>query len=427
MNGRHPTRRGALCSGATLAAGLFTGLVPNPAAASLNPFRNPCRGALPPDLAKHDLVLSAFDGIEASRMVDVHSHLLGTGDSGSGCSVNEQAFQWWHPTEVLRRKVIMNAACVVDEGAVDRAYVDGLVQQAEAFPAGARWWLFAFARAHDDQGRERADWTTFHVPNAYAAQVAGARPQRFRWVASVHPYAPTALQDLDTAIAGGAVAVKWLPSAMNIDLRDARCRPFYERLQRAGLPLIVHCGEEKAAPGADREALGNPLLVRVPLGAGVRVIVAHAASLGHAHDIDKRSAPRVASFELFVRLMDEPAHGDRLLGDISAVFQRNRSEAVWRAVLETERWHPRLLHGSDHPLPGVMPLFSTGKLVQAGLLMPEAAEPLQRIREHNPLLFDFVLKRHLHANGRRLPPLVFEARALPAHTATVRPVPPTAV
>jgi hypothetical protein len=296
VNGRHPTRRGALCCGAALAAGLFTGLVPNPAAASLNPFRNPCRGALPPDLAKHDLVLSAFDGIEASRMVDVHSHLLGTGDSGSGCSVNEQAFQWWHPTEVLRRKVIMNAACVVDEGAVDRAYVDGLVQQAEAFPAGARWWLFAFARAHDDQGRERADWTTFHVPNAYAAQVAGARPQRFRWVASVHPYAPTALQDLDTAIAGGAVAVKWLPSAMNIDLRDARCRPFYERLQRAGLPLIVHCGEEKAAPGADREALGNPLLVRVPLGAGVRVIVAHAASLGHAHDIDKRSAPRVASF-----------------------------------------------------------------------------------------------------------------------------------
>jgi hypothetical protein len=224
VNGRHPTRRGALCCGAALAAGLFTGLVPNPAAASLNPFRNPCRGALPPDLAKHDLVLSAFDGIEASRLVDVHSHLLGTGDSGSGCSVNEQAFQWWHPTEVLRRKVIMNAACVVDEGAVDRAYVDGLVQQAEAFPAGARWWLFAFARAHDDQGRERADWTTFHVPNAYAAQVAGARPQRFRWVASVHPYAPTALQDLDAAIAGGAVAVKWLPSAMNIDLRDPRCR-----------------------------------------------------------------------------------------------------------------------------------------------------------------------------------------------------------
>jgi mannonate dehydratase len=422
VNERQLTRRGALCCGAALAAGLFTGLVPNPAAA----FRNPCRGSLPADLARHDLVLSAFDGIDSQRLVDVHSHLLGTGDSGSGCSVNEQSFQWWHPKEVLRRKVIMNAACVSDEASVDRAYVERLAQQAEAFPAGARWWLFAFACAHDDQGRERADWTTFHVPNAYAAQVAAARPQRFRWVASVHPYAATALQDLDAAVAGGAVAVKWLPSAMNIDLRDSRCRPFYERLQRADLPLIVHCGEEKAAPGADREEFGNPLHVRVPLAAGVRVVMAHAASLGHAHDTDRRSAPRVASFDLFARLMDEPAHDGRLLGDISAVFQRNRSEAVWRAVLENERWHPRLLHGSDHPLPGVMPLFSTGKLVQAGLLNAAAAEPLKRIREHNPLLFDFVLKRHLHANGRRLPSSVFEARALTARAATVRPVPPTA-
>ena len=37
-------------------------------------LRNPCRGALPRALAQHDLVLGAFDGIDANRLVDVHAH-----------------------------------------------------------------------------------------------------------------------------------------------------------------------------------------------------------------------------------------------------------------------------------------------------------------------------------------------------------------
>jgi mannonate dehydratase len=32
------------------------------------------------------------------------------------------------------------------------------------------------------------------------------------------------------------------------------------------------------------------------------------------------------------------------------------------------------------------------------------------VREHNPLLFDFVLKRALRANGKALPASVFETR-----------------
>ena len=70
---------------------------------------------------------------------------------------------------------------------------------------------------------------------------------------------------LDSALAQGAVALKWLPSSMAIDLRAPRLTPFYERLASTRLPVIVHCGEEKAVPGAGREDLGNPLLVRAAL------------------------------------------------------------------------------------------------------------------------------------------------------------------
>jgi mannonate dehydratase len=79
-------------------------------------------------------------------------------------------------------------------------------------------------------------------------------------------------------------------------------------------------------------------------------------------------------------------------------------------MIERGDWHPRLLNGSDYPLPGVMPIFSVDYLVQIGLLAADAAPVLKEIRAHNPLLFDFVLKRSLRSNGHALPARVFETR-----------------
>ncbi len=419
-------RRRVLCCSGALAAGLFTSLGTARAGSSGFPWRNPCRGALPRELAQHDLVLGAFEGLDASRLVDVHAHLLGTGDSGSGCSVHPSMGQWWRPLEVLRKKAILNAACVgEDAGSVDGQYVRRLHQLAQDFPAGARWWLFAFAHAADDEGRERADWSTFHVPDAYAAQIAGENAARFDWVASIHPYRDDALEQLQRAIEQGARAVKWLPSAMNIDPESPRCRPFYDALARARLPLIVHCGEEAAAPGARQGAFGNPLKIRAPLAAGVAVIVAHAASLGHALNTDKPSAPKSTAFDLWARVMQEQRASPLLMADISAVFQRNRKPEVWRQIITTEAWHSQLLNGSDYPLPGVMPLFAPGQLVDAGLLDARDLPVLQALREHNPLLFDFVLKRRLRLGSARLPASVFEGaalrRLLPASSAPKQP------
>jgi uncharacterized protein len=402
------------CAG--LAAGLFTGL----GVAAANTLRNPCRGPLPADLASHDIVLAALAGLDTARLIDTHAHLLGTGDAGSGCTVHPHTSQWWHPGEVLRRQVILNGACVPsDAPSVDRAYVQRLRDLAADFPSGARWWLFAFEQAHDDSGLAQPELSTFYVPNAYAAQVARLHADRFDWVASIHPYRQDAVAQLEVALKTGAVAVKWLPSAMNIDLRDPRCRAFCERLAAASVPLIVHCGEEKAVPGAHRDELGNPLHVRHVLQYGTRVVMAHCASLGLAADTDQTSAPLVPAFNLFARLMDEAAWKGQLMGDISAVFQVNRSAEVWRAVLQNERWHGRLLHGSDHPLPGVMPLFSVPKLQRAGFLAATDVVPLERIREHNPLLFDLLLKRRLRLGGVALPAAVFEAQALQRLPATV--------
>lgn len=393
----HPMNRRrflAQCCTAAVGAGLFGSL--------LQPAQ-----ALP--AAANERVHAALQGLDPAQLWDVHCHLLGNGDSGSGCTLHPSLDQWWRPVEFVRKRAILQGAGVDDDApSIDRAYVERLCQLAAAFPPGARWLLFAFERAHDARGQALASSTTFHVPNAYAAAVAAAHPARFGWVASVHPYRPDAIEALQRCLDGGALAVKWLPSSMGIDPLDRRCRPFYALLAARRVPLIVHCGDEHAVPGMGLQSLGNPLRVRAALEAGVAVIVAHCASLGSAEDLDRRSGARRPAFELFARLMDEQPG---LRGDVSAVAQRNRDPAVLRTLLQRDDWHDRLLQGSDHPLPGLAVLTSLPRLVDAGLLAAADAAPLAALRRANPLLFDLVLKRHLAWQGQRFGRAVFETRA----------------
>lgn len=380
-----------------------------------------CLQPLPEALARHELVAAAFDGLQLDQLWDVHAHLVGVGDAGSGAYVHPDSRSLLSPIEYVRRRVMLAAACVSDapDGQLDRRYVERLHLLLAALPAGFRMLLFAFDYAVDDDGVERPERSTFHVPNEYAAQVARLHADRFEWVASVHPYRPDALARLDGAATAGARAVKWLPSSMNIDPAASRCDAFYERLRQLGLPLIVHCGEELAAPGMRQHGFNNPLRVRRALEHGVRVVVAHAATLGEARDLDAggNDGPPVAAFELFTRLLQQPAYEGLLYGDISAVFQRNRQAWIQREILARRDWHGRLLHGSDYPLPGIGLLYSLDRFVQAGWLDERDADTLNRIRPHNPLLFDFVLKRTLAVNGQRLAPQVFHTRPLFDRTA----------
>ena len=127
-----------------------------------------------------------------------------------------------------------------------------------------------------------------HVPNEYARDVAKTHPADFEWAASIHPYRKDALEALEQAKRDGARAVKWLPSAMGIDPASARCeRVLSSFCRRIDLPLIAHAGLERAVLGREAHDFGNPLRLRRALDAGVRVVVAHCASMGEDRDLDK--------------------------------------------------------------------------------------------------------------------------------------------
>ncbi len=371
---------------------------------------NPCLATLPRQLATHELVQAAWSGIDPAKVWDTHAHLAGTGDSGSGIYVNPAMQSVLSPGQYARRLFFMNAGCAHDApGSVDRAYVERLHNLLDGLP-GTKLLLFAFDRTYDERGKPDLAHTGFHVPDAYARDLARAHPRYFEWVASIHPQAPDALERLERAKREGARAVKWLPPAMGIDPASAKCDRFYAALSKHDLPLISHAGEERAVVGAEVHDLGNPLRLRRALEAGVRVVVAHCASMGEDRDLDRgANGPYVESFSLFTRIFEK--YPKLAYADISAMTQINRAGPALRRVIEDESWHPRLLNGSDYPLPGVMPLFSVEQMVSLRLIDEKAASILTEIRRHNPLLFDFVLKRALRSNGKALPAGVFETRA----------------
>jgi len=274
--------------------------------------------------------------------------------------------------------------------------------------AGTRMVLYAFERAYDERGEPDVQHTIFHIPNDYARDVAKRHPEDFEWAASIHPYRRDCIAEVEKAKREGARAVKWLPSAMGIDPASPRCDPFYEFLSKNNMPLIAHAGLERAVLGREAHDFGNPLRLRRPLDAGVRVVVAHCASMGEDRDLDRgASGPYVDSFSLFVRVFEKFKN---CYGDISAMTQVNRAGPALARVIERQDWHERLLNGSDYPLPGVMPIFSVDYLVALKMVEASAADVLREIRLHNPLLFDFVLKRSLRSNGKALNAGVFETR-----------------
>ncbi|HRE12898.1 MAG TPA: amidohydrolase, partial [Usitatibacteraceae bacterium] len=179
------------------------------------------------------LVRAAWEGLDAAKVWDVHAHLFGNGRTGGGIWLNP-AFDRidigaWPvfngPTSIagkVRRAMFFNAACGgEDESRLDDEVVARITHLVDELPVGAKVMLLAFDHTYDADGTRRDDLTTFAVPDAYAARIARRRPDRFEWIASIHPYRRDALPALEAARAAGARAVKWLPPTMGIDLASA--------------------------------------------------------------------------------------------------------------------------------------------------------------------------------------------------------------
>jgi mannonate dehydratase len=358
------------------------------------------RAAAPLSPEARALLERTWEGLDPARVVDAHVHLVGLGQGASGCYVNPRMRSIWSLRRFIRYRLYLRAGGVRDEERGDAQYLDSLVRLASAPPHG-KIVLLALDAAHGVDGRPDLEATEFATPDAWVFAAVRLRPDLFLPGISVHPYRADALDRLEEGASRGAVLVKWLPSEQRIDPASPRCDAFYRKLAALRLPLLAHAGEEQAVEGGVQH-LGNPLRLRRPLDAGVRVIAAHCASLGEDKDLDAPGRPMVPSFRLFLRLMREERYRDRLLGDLSGLTHYNRCRWL-PELLASSDLHPRLVNGSDYPLPAVDVVVRLGRLVEAGVLDPELLPPLRELWGENVLRFDLALKRSLSWRGARLP------------------------
>ncbi|MCW9016822.1 MAG: amidohydrolase, partial [Kangiellaceae bacterium] len=339
-----------------------------------------------------------------SQLWDCHFHLVGNGlnpaidGKTSGIWLSPNMTKWSNFTQRIQYAFYLNAGCIEQAEFADNEYVTRSIELLNYLPAGIRLMLLAFDYFHNDKGEAEQQNSTFYVPNEFAARMAKVN-SGFEWIGSVHPYRKDALEQLEWCAQNGAKAIKWLPPAMNIDPSSSRCNRFYEKLEQLNLPLLTHAGEEKAVHSEKLQKLANPLFLRKPLELGVKVIVAHCASLGTSQDIETNSAKQVSNFELFARLMNQSQYENNLMADISAVNLFNREITEIKQIVRNQHWHKRLLYASDYPLPGVMPIISSTNLASHGLIDQKLVPFLNQVRQHNSWLYDFLIKRFLRADS----------------------------
>ncbi len=347
----------------------------------------------------------AFAGIDTARLADYHVHIVATGSDTPHAFVHPAMRSWRHPLRRARFLVYLSAAGVEDVAQADKAYRDRFLDLVRHVPGSGRYLLLPFDRHVAADGSFVDEKTEFYMPNDAVAALADKHGARLVAAASVHPYRKDAIARLEAARARGARIVKWLPNAMGMDPASPQCDAFYAALRRLDMAILTHGGEEKAVEADADQVLGDPRRLRRALDAGVKVIVAHAASLG-------QNGGRT-NFDHFMELMEEPRYRGLVFGEISATVQFNRLPRPLLTLLDRRDLHDRLVNGSDYPLPAVNFLIRTGKLRDLGLITDSERDALNEIYRYHPLLFDFVLKRTLRSpdTGRGFAPRVFYEHA----------------
>jgi hypothetical protein len=295
--------------------------------------------------------------------------------------------------ERLKFLIYASASGIRNVDDADRQYAERLVRLARGIAHHGKYRILALDKHYNPDGSVNARKTMIYVPNHYVVDLARQHPDIFLPVISVHPYRSDALQELDKWAKAGVKYIKWLPNARGMDPSDKNIDPFYRKMKEHNMILLSHAGEEQAVEADEDQPLGNPLRLRRPLDLGIRVIIAHAASLGSCDDLDSGQGEKANCFDLFLRLMDEPKYLGLVFGEISAMLQFNRMPVPFATLLTRQDLHPRLVNGSDYPLPAINALIHTRSLANDGFITADERQALNEIYDYNPLLFDFVLKR----------------------------------
>ena len=366
------------------------------------------------------LVEKSFKDVDRAKLVDYHVHIVGLSPKLYGTFVNDgwQSF-FSDPQGYIQFSVYKSASDITDEEKADDQYMERLNKLIKYHPGKGQFGIMAFDYFHTKNGHADHEMSTFRVPNDYALKLAENNHQQFFPIISIHPYREDALRDLKFYADKGVRFIKWLPNSMGINPsskdKNHGLKAFYQIMKDNDMVLITHTGDEKATHAEEYQHLGNPAYLKMPLDIGVKVVMAHVASLGECKEVEVKAGACLQGEEyidIAIDMMKQAKYKDNLFADISGLTLYNRQHNLRKLILETDI-HDRLIDGSDYPLPAINIVIRTGKLNDEGYISETEREQLNEIYDYNPLLFDYVLKRTIkvHNSGtgmsRGFPPSIF--------------------
>ncbi|RLA72989.1 MAG: mannonate dehydratase [Epsilonproteobacteria bacterium] len=166
---------------------------------------------------------------------------------------------------------------------------------------------------------------------------------------SINPMRPDALDLIDKYYDLGFKGAKFLQNYWGVDTREARYRPYFEKLQEKNIPLIIHVGSESSIHSI-KECEKIEMLDQ-PLDIGVNVIAAHMALSYNPWRMFKALSKNPKNFnEEYFQLLKMLNQHDNLYADISALLTPIRAK-VLRHLSEQTDVHEKLLFGTDYPVP----------------------------------------------------------------------------
>ena len=241
-----------------------------------------------------------------------------------------------------------------DDAGTERQLEQRLVDALDDTPELDAAVVLAFDGVRRDDGSLDVDRTHLYVTNDHVIDLCRRHP-KMRFGASVHPFRPDAVAEVERCVAAGAVLLKWLPIVQGFSPADPRCFPIYEALAHHKLPLLSHTGGERSLIRVN-DAWADPKLLEPALRMGVTVIAAHCGTRSTMTEHD--------FFDDFRRMV---AEHENLYGDTAALNLPARWHAL-RQILDDELLRGRVVHGSDWPIPPIPPPSRWGAFAERNWL-----------------------------------------------------------
>lgn len=268
----------------------------------------------------------------AKPTLDLHVHLFGTGDSGSGCRLGDAIQNGVQFRALTFGLGIRNKGKTLDEG-----YVNVLAEQVK-LSGLTKVAILSQDAVYDTMGEPDWKTTSFYVPNDYVIQVAEQHKQTMIPCPSINPMRKDAIEELERIHSKGAKLFKIHPPTQGVNVADPKYTKFYRRCAELKIVIMVHTGHEHSAPVIDKD-LANPSRLELMLDQGPTVVACHCGT-GWPSD----TPDQLPAFTLLLKRYP------KLWGDTSVLGTPGRVRDFYR-LLDSSPVRDRLLHGSDFPFP----------------------------------------------------------------------------